>query len=182
MSVIDKNELYMSPALAEYGLEFREGYSEELAEQILINSQQESIRRWAIEDSRGPFRSMHSIEEWATMVERPPLIVSLGAAANKLAAVAWITSIGCETLLPRRQFGIRVYEGYQEKGIGTVLGAEIPLQHAEIETSQTSFDIANNNNRMFALGTRLGYRLDNGMGTTKISGRMTMVKPAPDLI
>jgi GNAT superfamily N-acetyltransferase len=137
--------------------------------QIATNSKQDHIRQWTPRDHDELFRSEKAVNEWYgnRFNGKDPLIVWLGNAAGELAGLAWVENIDRKRSAALRIFGVRVYDGFREQGLGTALADEV---HHVIDTKRrgmkTSYRMKRTNNAAFSIGVGLGYKLNlSGSGS-----------------
>ena len=176
MSIAEINPQIDSNLLVEHDLQIHYDYESELAAQLVENSRQPHILKWTPEDAERTFITQHSTERWGASSENPPLFVWLGNAANELAGIAFMINGQSRELGPPRIFGARVYEGYLNRGLGTLLGLELHQRYDKSRSLSTRFYMPVQNNAAFALGLKLGYTLSNDHAVSVPAGKMAMVR------
>lgn len=143
------------------GLYVAQGMSRSLAEQLIEKSQESYIHKWAPSDSDVHFTSTKQIRWWNRVSAGKPLIMSAGTAAGELAAFAYITNVGQVNKKEGRTLEVRVYEGFREQEVGTMLGRLILDKYSEQYSGRTRVQMTSNNQAAFSLAVDLGYRTND---------------------
>jgi hypothetical protein len=142
-------------------LTYSEGWSDWLATELVDKTQQQHIKTW-IDTSQDPihFRSSERANRWYEKDAGKPLIIALGNTSLELAGIAWITNMGIVNKRIGHIFGVRVYDGYLEQGVATYLGKRIHRLYDEDRKKLLRYNIHVANQPAFALGIKLGYRME----------------------
>lgn len=160
-------------------LTYFEGWSDWLAGELVENTQQEQVQKWIpLPEDETWFVCEERAHHWFENDGGKPLIIGLGNQAMKLAGVAWITNMGVVKKRMGNQFGIRVYDGYREQGVGSYLGRNIHRMFDEERKGTLSYSMHVANQAAFALGIPLGYKMEEG----RTSREIDMVRKRPPLL
>lgn len=153
------------------GLAVHFGWEDHLAKQLVQKSQQAHITSMVPSDSGEKFRNIQKVEAWLEdrFPKSDPIIAWFGAAANELAGIAWIENAHVKANRGSRIFGVRVYEGYEDRGIGRELTSLVHEMFDQSRpNSKTQFTMVARNNKAFSVGARAGYRLQPSSNSTQL--------------
>ena len=146
---------------------------------LVEKSQEELIQYMTPKDAEEYFTDTDAGEKWYFETAKEPLILWLGTLAGDLAGMAYITN--CKDKYIDQSglciAGIRIYDGYRDKGYGTELSRELHNIYDEVPRKSTQFSMQIDNNAAFALGIKFGYRLKN-----EGIGGQTLVRKPPTLL
>lgn len=152
------------------------GWSAELVGKLAIKSQEEFMMQQTPLDAHLFSRGFEIADDWFRITAKKPLIAWLGTLTGDLAGIAWITNPNKDqhNTSGTSIFSAKVYEGYRQQGVGTILGAEVHRRYDEVSCASTQFTVRTNNNAAFSLGIKFGYKLDDEKGSTQ--GQITLVR------
>lgn len=183
MSVLESSNIFLPPDVNSDALILHYGWSQDLGRLLVEKSQEQHIEERTPKDADEYFTDPDAADKWYYTTAKEPLIVWLGSLTGDLAGIAWITNpdrLRKKQLSAKSNFGVRVYEGYQEQGVATELSTEIHHRYDELPRSQVQFTTQTDNNAAFALAIKFGYKLDDQQ--VSLQGNMTMVRRGRSLV
>lgn len=175
-------EKYIEPSIVRHdGLALpRLDWSAHLDQLLVEKSQQDHIVKYEPSDMDFRFSSVEEVREWRRrhFSRNDPIIAWLGTATNELAGIAWIENAHLKSGI--RLFGVRVYEGFENQGYGTVLANKVHRMYDEkCKPGETTFKMRVDNNAAFVIGAvKLGYKLRGEDGAVEVVKMSRRVRPA----
>lgn len=160
-------------------LPIQRGWNDLLARRLVEQSRQAEILKWTPRDAAERFVTVPAADQWYRNANKMPITYSLGLTAIRLPGFAWFSiQKNKETPGANVTFGIRIYEGYNGRGLARPFAEAVHNDMDHQYGAGVWLETDMNNTAAYKLYEHLGYVAVNEMA----GNRILMARQPADLL